>query len=130
MLHRLLQALLIALLITMTSCHEQALQLSVKIADMQCPMEIDEGMTMQHIDMKNGRVTYHALCDEDSYDMDSLKSLEAELKVLLLEALCEDEDSKEMVKLCKKSSTDIIFEYTGMDSKKVVEVLIPHEDMY
>ena len=115
---RLLLAVVAALsLMTVSSCNftEKFLKLSVDQLKANCPMEVDEGLTMTDVHISGDYVVYVYQCDEDLYDADMLTERKDAVKEAVLAELQgqaeTDKNVKAFVSALKQSQTGLIYQY-------------------
>ena len=115
---RLLLAVVAALsLMTVSSCNftEKFLKLSVDQLKANCPMEVDEGLTMTDVHISGDYVVYVYQCDEELYDADMLTERKDAVKEAVLAELQgqaeTDKNVKAFVSALKQSQTGLIYQY-------------------
>ena len=115
---KLLLAVVAALsLMTVSSCNftEKFLKLSVDQLKANCPMEVDEGLTMTDVHISGDYVIYVYQCDEELYDADMLTERKDAVKEAVLAELQgqaeTDKNVKAFVSALKQSQTGLIYQY-------------------
>ena len=115
---KLLLAVVAALsLMTVSSCNftEKFLKLSVDQLKANCPMEVDEGLTMTDVHISGDYVVYVYQCDEELYDADMLTERKDAVKEAVLAELQgqaeTDKNVKAFVSALKQSQTGLIYQY-------------------
>ena len=115
---RLLLAVVAALsLMTVSSCNftEKFLKLSVDQLKANCPMEVDEGLTMTDVHISGDYVVYVYQCDEELYDADMRTERKDAVKEAVLAELQgqaeTDKNVKAFVSALKQSQTGLIYQY-------------------
>ena len=102
---------------TVSSCNftEKFLKLSVDQLKANCPMEVDEGLTMTDVHISGDYVVYVYQCDEELYDADMLTERKDAVKEAVLAELQgqaeTDKNVKAFVSALKQSQTGLIYQY-------------------
>ena len=133
---RLILAFVAALsLVTVSSCNfsEKFLQLSIDQVKGQCPMAVDDGITMTDVNLVNGYVTYVYQCDENVYDYDILTNQKPAVKEAVIAQLKgqaeTDKNVKAFLAALKQSETGLIYQYNVPGAEAPVEVQIEHDEL-
>ena len=121
-------------LMTVSSCNftEKFLKLSVDQLKANCPMEVDEGLTMTDVHISGDYVVYVYQCDEDLYDADMLTERKDAVKEAVLAELQgqaeTDKNVKAFVSALKQSQTGLVYQY-NIPGAAPVDVQIEYTEL-
>ena len=102
----------------------------VENGNLQCPMDIENGMTMEKMSVEGNYVMYDIKIDEDMYSIDALKSNISQAKQNLLNSnLFSDPMLAKMVEYCVKADKGIAYRYTGDQTDDVCVVHIEPSEL-
>lgn len=114
---------------TLVACGGDPLQKEVEEAQKSLPMKAGEGIMCISIELLNNYVTYTCEVDETLYGeefMDLLSASQDEMKEAMLEP---DEDTQELVDLCKKENKGLAYKYVGTITGKNFTIYLEPDDL-
>lgn len=111
--------------------HLEKLKAQVDVANLQCPMVLEEDMTIQSITLEDQGVIYHCHFDEEVYDISSFEENAESIKEELLASLSDQSNMAIQVFLacCVNADRGIIYRYTGNKSGAYYDVVLPVDEL-
>lgn len=104
------------------------LECNVALENAQCPLNIDEGMTMTKAYDDGSNIIYECRTDEQIYDIDILKYNKSDIKRNIKSAFNEPMSSR-YINLCSSLGKGIIYRYYGDTSGKSVDIIFTPEEL-
>lgn len=119
---------LVLLLVVSCSPSSTSLELSLREARKELPMEVDEGLVVTKILKENKNVIYVCEVDENLYDIDEIKDLKYEVKDDIIKELKSDAETRELLNLIKNTDSRLIYRYIGDRTNQKVDIVINNYD--
>lgn len=104
------------------------LECNVALENAQCPLTIDEGMTMTKAYDDGSNLIYECRIDEQIYDIDILKYNKSEMKRNIKSAIY-DPVSSRLINILSSLGKGIIYRYNGDTSGKSVDIFFSPEEV-
>lgn len=130
------KSLLVVLLFTLTACNPSAtkLQIAIKAANLECPMDAGNGTTVTEIFIEDNNIIYKTLLEEnetvavENFDNEFVKSI---MQASLVEYLNNQNNTeeKEFLKLVKEANYNIVYRYIGNSSNYQVDIVISPDEL-
>lgn len=107
------------------------LEAQLRLTNAQLPNDLGNGMVNTKMVLEGDYVVYYYICDEDQYDIDSMKENIPLLKQLLIHELNDNKDPTIAVlrQICKDANKGIAFTYQGETTGKKASIMIPVEEL-
>lgn len=96
----------------------------VEAVNMECPMEVGEGMVMSRVYIADANVVYVYEVDENILSMDEMEANSDELQASLdqyLSIMWSDPSGKAFLQACKNAGKNIAYSYQGQQTGKTLE---------
>lgn len=125
--------MLSAIVALLVGCNEVTLEASIAAANAECPMRIDEQTVVTKIQRHGDYVEYVAVVEETA-DMDvnnlNIPEIREQLRKNILDGIKNqnDNDVREMIRLCKENKVGIEYRYVGSRTKNEATVRIDYWD--
>lgn len=123
-------ALLSATLV-LTSCGpEVKLEYQVGVASADCPMYVDDGLTITDIDTEGNNVVYTCVVDESDGETSVADFDDSFVRSMMKESIMDyiinnqDPDVKELTKLVKAANYNVVYRYVGSHTNAKVDIVI------
>ena len=125
---------IVSILLTFMSCttgDEALLKAGIDDANQDYPEIIDEGLTIERIEIIGGYVTYIVSVDEEQYKIKTLQENIPNLKESIVRKvlLSGDYEMLEFARLCKKAKKGLAYSYEGNHSGEKAVVKIPCSEL-
>lgn len=101
---------------------------NVALENSQCPLTIDEGMTITRAYDDGSNLIYECRIDEQMYDIEMLKYNESEMKKSIKSVFNEPMTSR-YINLCSSLDKGLIYRYNGDTSGKSVDIIFTPEEL-
>lgn len=110
---------------------QKLLELQVAIANKDCPMVIDNGITTTQFYLDGKNIVIECEFDEELYDFDLLKQNRKTMKSVMVESLkiALETGSDPLVTTCKENNNDFVYRYIGKTSGKKMDIVISHNEL-
>lgn len=104
---------------------------NVELANAQGPVEIDKGLIMSSIEVKDNFIVYTCEVDEDVFSIDEFRSKRATMKATILENMKSNEnpDAQNLISMCRKNRVGRKYVYRGSKSGDSIVITIPYTDL-
>lgn len=106
---------------------ETLLRVAVEDANMECPMEVDEMMTITSLTIEENNVVSTCEMDEDKseHTIEQLDNPEAKsmLKAAFLTHFQTSENNQDMRELCKKAGYNVVYRFVGTKTGHTLEIV-------
>ena len=110
---------LVSVVLSMSSCSESKLNLTVRALDAQCPQKIGTTIELTHAVYENNTVVYYYTLDENYTNIDSLAAHPGVAKNNVLAMFQNpDADTKTFLDMVIEAKADVRFVYKGKTSGK------------
>lgn len=108
----------------------ELLKKQVEITNVQCPMKIDQGMTITELTIEGWCVVYNVEIDENLYSIEALESCLTEVKENIVANLDKTDPAiQAFLEACKQANKGIAYKYIGKVSGKSCMVKIPASEL-
>lgn len=106
------------------------LKKQVEITNVQCPMRIDQGMTITKLTIEGWYVVYNVEIDENLYSVEAIESSLTEVKENIAAGLDKNDPAIQLfLEACKQANKGIAYKYIGKISGKSCMVKIPISEL-
>jgi hypothetical protein len=129
-----IRVLLLAAVMALTDCApETLLRVAVEDANMECPMEVDEMMTITSLTIEENNVVSTCMLNEDKseHTVLQLDNPEAKntLKAAFLTHFQTSENNQEMRELCKKAGFNVIYRFVGSKTGHTIDIVCQTDEL-
>lgn len=110
---------------------KEKLRAQVEITRLQCPSEVDYGMTLTNVELEGNYVVYTVMCDENEYDIAEMIENADILKDILLEYYKDESDpfGRNESKMLRDARVGVRYDYIGNQSGKVCMVFVENHEL-
>ncbi len=129
------KSLLVVLLFALTACNPASqLEIAIKAANLECPMDAGNGVTITEIYTEDNNVVYKALVDEN--ELVSVADFDNEIVISLMKAAMieslknqNSEEEKKFLELIKETDYNLVYRYIGKSSNYQVDIVITPDEL-
>lgn len=130
------KSILVVLLFTLTACNLSTtkLQIAVKAANVECPIDAGNGAIVTEIYTEDNNVVYKTSVDEN--ELVSVADFDNEIVISLMKAAMiesiqnqNSKEEKEFIELIKGANYNLVFRYIGNSSNYQVDIVISPDEI-
>ena len=118
----------------MGSCTSNSqLELAIKVAAADCPMDLGDGLVITGIEKEGTNVLFTCVMDEVANDFTIAEMDVPEVRAVMKDAMMQtlkedDEDLQAFVKLVKEANCNVIYRFVGSHTNEQMDIVVyPHE---
>lgn len=112
-----------------TNKNRRLIESAIREYQKKLPATAEAGMVIKKVSIEGNYVMYLVECDEDVYDMNSMKEVSSEIKQDMLESMPAEPFFKIFAENCKKANVGICYRYKGTSSGQSFVVRISPEEL-